>query len=79
MFHIYLSGNTFSVSSKYLGFPGGSDGKESACNVGDPASIPGSGRSPGESKATHPVFLLGEFHGQRSLAGSNPWVAKSQT
>ena len=34
---------------KYIwGFPGGSDGKESACNVGDPGSIPGSGRSPGE-------------------------------
>ena len=31
-----------------LGFPCGSDGKESACNVGDPGSIPGSGRSPGE-------------------------------
>ena len=32
----------------YLGFPGGSDGKASACNVGDPGLIPGSGRSPGE-------------------------------
>ena len=31
-----------------LGFPGGSDGKVSACNAGDPGSIPGSGRSPGE-------------------------------
>ena len=31
-----------------LGFPDGSDGKDSACNVGDPGSIPGSGRSPGE-------------------------------
>ena len=30
------------------GFPGGSDSKESACNVGDLGSIPGSGRSPGE-------------------------------
>ena len=29
-------------------FPGGSDGKASACNVGDLGSIPGSGRSPGE-------------------------------
>ena len=29
-------------------FPGGSDGKASACNVGDPGSIPGLGRSPGE-------------------------------
>ena len=28
--------------------PGGSDGKESACSVGDPGLIPGSGRSPGE-------------------------------
>ena len=33
-------------------FPGGSDGKESACNTGDPGSIPGSGRSPGEG---HPL------------------------
>ena len=30
------------------GFPGDSDSKESACNAGDPGSIPGSGRSPGE-------------------------------
>ena len=30
------------------GFPGGSVGKESACNAGDPGSIPGSGRPPGE-------------------------------
>ena len=30
------------------GFPGSLDSKESACNAGDPASIPGSGRSPGE-------------------------------
>ena len=31
-----------------MGFPGGSDSKESACNAGDPGSIPGLGRSPGE-------------------------------
>jgi len=31
----------------FLGFPGGSDGKESACNAGDLGSIPGLGRSPG--------------------------------
>ena len=31
-----------------LGFPGGSEGKASACNAGDPSLIPGSGRSPGE-------------------------------
>ena len=32
----------------FLGFPGGSYGKESACIVGDLGSIPDSGRSPGE-------------------------------
>ena len=31
-----------------VGFPGGSDGKESACNAGDPGLIPGLGRLPGE-------------------------------
>ena len=31
-----------------MGFPGGSDRKESACSTGDLGSIPGSGRSPGE-------------------------------
>ena len=33
-----------------LSFPGGSAGKESACNVGDLGSTPGLGRSPGEGK-----------------------------
>ena len=32
----------------HRGFPCGSDGKASACNAGDPGSIPGSGSSPGE-------------------------------
>ena len=31
-----------------MGFPGGSAGKESACNAGDLGLIPGLGRSPGE-------------------------------
>ena len=31
-----------------LGFPGGSDGRKSACNARDPGLIPGLGRSPGE-------------------------------
>ena len=34
--------------AKEKGFPGGSVSKESACNAGDPSSIPGLGRSPGE-------------------------------
>ena len=36
------------MSKHMVGFRGGSDSKESACNAGDPGSIPGSGRSPGE-------------------------------
>ena len=35
------------VTPVYLGFPGGSDGKESACNEGDLGSTAGLGRSPG--------------------------------
>ena len=35
----------------WLGFPGGSDSKESACNVGELGSIPGLGRSPGEENS----------------------------
>ena len=38
------------------GFPGGSDGKESACNAGDLGSIPGSGRSPGEGNG-NPLYM----------------------
>ena len=58
----------------YAFHPGGSDGKESACSAGDPGLIPGSGRSPGEGNGyPTPVFLPGEFHGQRSLVGYSPW------
>ena len=46
-----------------VGFPGGSAGKESACNVGDPGSIPGLGKSPAEGKGYHSVFWPGEVHG----------------
>ena len=38
------------LNSLYMGFPGISAGKESACNAGDPSSVPGLGRSPGEGK-----------------------------
>ena len=45
--------------------------------VGDVGSIPGLGRSPGEGNwLPTPVFLPGEFHGQRNLAGYNPWEHK---
>ena len=38
-------------------FPGGSNSKESACSAGDPGSIPGSGRFPGEGNGTHSSIL----------------------
>ena len=40
----------YMVTAEPAGFPGGSAGKESACNAGDLSSIPGLGRSPGEGK-----------------------------
>ena len=68
--------------SVFLGFPGGSAGKGSACDAGDPGSIPGLGRSPGEGHGypPTPVFLPGESHGQRSLMGYSLYgVVKSWT
>ena len=59
------------------GFPGGSDSKESACNAGDPGSIPEWGRPPWRREwPSTPVFLPREFHGQRSLVGYSPWGCK---
>ena len=57
------------------GFPGGSAGKESACNEGDLGSIPGLGRSPGEEKR-YPLQYSGlEISMDCIVYG----VAKSQT
>ena len=58
-------------------FPGGSDGKESACNAGDLGLIPRLGRSPGGGNG-NPLqsSCLENPHGQRSLAGYCPWGGK---
>ena len=54
----------------FLGFPGGSDGKESTCNVGDLGSIPGLGRSPGGGHGNPLQYsILENPHGRRSLMG----------
>ena len=65
-----------------LGFPGSFDGKESACNAGDPGLIPGLGRSPGEEYS--PVFtgLPGGSDGKESSCnagdpGSIPGLGRS--
>ena len=59
-----------------MGFSGGSDSKESARNAGDLGLIPGLGRSLEGTWQLTPVFLPGESHGQRSLAGPSPWGRK---
>ena len=60
-----------------MGFPGGSDGKESTCNAGDLGSIPEVGRSPGggHDNPLHYSFLE-NAHEQRSLVGYSPWGRK---
>ena len=55
-------------------FSCGSDGKEFACNAGDPGSIPGLGSFPWRRAwPPTPVFLPGEFHGQKNPTGYSPW------
>jgi len=67
-----------------MGFPESSVGKESACNAGDPGSIPGLGRSPGEGIG-YPLeyswglplwFSWWRIRLQCGKAGFNPWVGK---
>ena len=58
----------------FLDFPGGSDDKESSCNMVDLGSIPGLERSTGgEHGNTLQYSCLENPHGQRSLAGYSPW------
>ena len=60
-----------------LGFPGGSDSKESACNVGNRGSIPGLGRSPGgEHSNPFQYSCLENPYGQKSPVGYSPWGYK---
>ena len=60
-----------------LGFPGGSDGKESACNAADLDFIPGLGRSLGGGHSNPLQYAcLENPHGQRSLVGYSPWGCK---
>ena len=58
----------------HSGFPDGSVAKNLPENTEDLSSVPGSGRPPWRRKwQPTPVFLPGEFHGQRSLVGYSPW------
>ena len=81
-----LRGNAFSFSLLRVMFPLNLSYialvaqmvKVSAYNVGDPGSIPGSERSPGEGNG-NPLqysFLPGKSHGRKSLVGYSPWGRK---
>ena len=62
------------------GFPGGSEGKESACNAGDPGLIPGSGRSPGEGNGNQLQYPCLENPMDRGVCWATVHgVAKSRT
>ena len=56
-----------------MGFPGGSDGKESACNVGDPVSIPGLGRSLGEGNGYPLQYCLENSMDKGAWWATVPW------
>ena len=56
--------------------PGDSDGKASAYNTGDPGSIPGEGRSPGEGNGNPLQYSWMGSHGWWNLVGYNPWGRK---
>ena len=68
----------WSLIGEIMGFPGGSDSKESICNEGDLSSFPGLGRSPGGGHGSHSRILAwritvdrGAWQGLRS-----PWCCK---
>ena len=78
------------LTSFCSGFPGGSDGKESACNAGDLGSIPGWGRSPGEGNGTplqyscleHPMDGGAWWAAVHGVAKSQPrleWLTETHT
>ena len=78
--YFYISTCLIFYWDNSLGFPGGSDSKRSAHNVGDPGSIPGLGRSPGEGNGN----LLQGSCLENSMDGGAWWatvhgVTKSRT
>ena len=69
-----------SFLERQWGSPGGSDGKESACNAGDPGSTPGSGRFPGEGKGNPLQYsCLDNPMDRGAWQGTVHRVTKSQT
>ena len=59
-----------------LGFPGGSDGKGSACDMGDLGLIPGSGRSPGEGNGNPLQYSCWRIPWTGVWWATSPWGHK---
>ena len=75
----FLKGHANSYYISYsTGFPGASDSKQSACNVGDLGLIPGLGRFPGGHGNPLQYSCMENPYGQRSLVASSPWSHKKR-
>ena len=72
MWNILISSPTLT----YVGFPGCSDGKESACQCRRCGFSPWVGRIPGEGNDNPFQYSCLEFHGQRSPVSDSPWGCK---
>ena len=66
--------------NEIMDFPGGSDGKQSFCNAGDPGSVPGLGRSPEEGNGYPLQYSCLENSMDRGAWWATIYgIAKSQT
>ena len=72
----FINACYYLLSCTDLGFTGGSDGKESAYNVGNPSSIPGLGRSLEKGVATHSSIGAWRIPQTEEPDGYNPWGCK---
>ena len=75
-FQLPASSSLFFESLYIEGFPGVSDGQESACNAGDLGSIPGSGISPGEGNGNPLKYSRLSNSTDRSLVDNSPWCRR---
>ena len=71
--------HTCSTKTALATFPGGTSAKDPACQYKRLRFDPWVGMIPWRAQQPTPAFLPGKPHGQRSLAGYSPWVAKSRT
>ena len=72
----FIVGENLVFLSLLRGFPGGSDGNESACNVGDLVSIPGLGRSPGGGHGNPLQYSCLETPMDREAWWASSWGCK---